>query len=125
MRNISAEAIADIWRESMHVAAAQVVDICDGTPAAHDAMRELCRLLAAGASGEWVEPTQGRLAWLSAATELARVGARILRIDPDSTPPRITVDPSRMHWVRQPALFEGRAFSLSLNGARVEWTCWP
>lgn len=122
---MSAASLPDVARSCMRIAADEIAGICDGTPAAHDAMRELCRQLAAGASGEWVEPTQGRLAWLSAATELARVGARIIHIDIDSTPPTITVDPKYLHWVARPALFEGRVFSLSLNGARVEWTCWP
>lgn len=122
---MSATSSSDVTRSYMRIAADEIVGVCDGTPGAHDAMIRLCRGIAERTSDRGLEPTAAHLAMLSAATELARLGARIIHIDIDSTPPTFTVDPKYLHWVARPALYERRYFSLSLNGARVEWTCWP
>lgn len=105
----------------MQIAANTIPDLCDGTPGALDAVVQLRQYIERQTAEFGVDLSEESRAMLSAATHLAKVGARILHIDPPRSMAVITIDPKHLHFLSRPELHMVYLGHMQLDGAAVQW----
>lgn len=100
-----------------------VTDLCDGTTGAHDSVLMLRQQVERRMEERGIAISKSHREMLSAATELAQLGARILHVNIYCVPVVIQIDHKRLHFLARPELYMQYTAGCNIGGAEIEWHC--